>query len=48
MLVKLIQKKDDIKDHLERALRQAIEDINLNSMFGIELEVIEKLFITYH
>ena len=38
----------EIKDHLVRALRQAIGDINLNSMFGTELELIRKSFITYH
>ena len=38
----------EIKDHLVRALRQAIGDININSIFGTELELIGELFITYH
>jgi hypothetical protein len=43
-----IGQKTDIKEHLMRALNQAMAHINLNSIFGAELEVIGKLLITYH
>ena len=41
-------KNTDIKGHLAKALKQAMLNININSRFGAELEIIGELFITYH